>query len=156
MDGLASPQTTPQSEPQQQTKQSLLLDGLRRVEQHSPIWMLPRLITTQNLHQTLADARQRLCDSHREMFKDSGVEVAETCGSGGISVQGDTRIINNGSRGLCWALLGLSVLAFALCAYALCRGPASATANATATAPAPSGNESPQNWRLGLRVTDEP
>lgn len=144
-----------QAEPLPLDKQSLLLDGLRRVEQHSPIWVLPRLITTLNLHEHLTQARQRLCDSHRATMKDAGVDV-ESCSSGGINVQGDTTINGLGTLGT------VAVVLLALCAGAgacallyrhYCGAPFQPTNNVTIEGAKP---ESVENWRLGLRVTDAP
>lgn len=141
-----------QAEQAQPTKQSLLLDGLRRVETHSPVWMLPRLVTTLNLHKHLAQARQRVCDSHREMYKDSGIDMSESCGDGGgISVQGDTNITNNGLK--TWGAVALTLASLlagggATALYGLWNKP-------TIAAVQPSAAEV-QNWRLGLRVTSEP
>lgn len=144
---------TQQAEPLQQDKQSLLLDGLRRVGGHSPVWILPRLITTLNLHQHLAQARQRLCDSHREMFKDS--DVAD-CEGGGISVKGDTTINGLGTLGTVAVVL-LSLAAGAGATALLyghyCGRPFQPTNNVTVEGAKP---ESVDNWRLGLRVTDTP
>ena len=141
-----------QAEQAQPTKQSLLLDGLRRVETHSPVWILPRLVTTLNLHKHLAQARQRVCDSHREMYKDSGVGMSESCGDGGgISVQGDTNITNNGLK--TWGAVAL-MLASLLAGgggtllYGLWNKP-------TIAAVQPN-TQDVQNWRLGLKVTSEP
>ncbi len=87
----ATPQTPPIDSPQQ-TKQSMLLDAFRRVEEHSPIWMLPRLISTQQLHKTLQAARQRARDSHAAQMKLTGIDVANTNDGGGIEVHGDTNV----------------------------------------------------------------
>lgn len=154
MSGPVSPQPTLPPELMQQTKQSLLLDGLQRVAEHSPVWMLPRLITTLNMHQHLSAARQRLCDSHRAMMKDSGVDVGQSCGDGGgISVQGDqtTTINHNGLK--TWGAVAL-VLASLLAGsgatslYAIWNKP-------TIAAVQPSTADV-QNWRLGLKVTSAP
>lgn len=162
MIGLASPNPAPQSEQKQQTKQSLLLDALRRVEMHSPVWMLPRLITTLNLHKHLAQARQRLCDAHKHQHNLMGEKVDDCDDGGGISVQGDTTINNHGLRSL--GMVAAVLLAFligALLAALLCRhfGAASSTANVNLGGvgqPATSTTPTTANWRLGIRVSDTP
>lgn len=152
MIGLESLNQSPPPEQQQPSKQSLLLDGLRRVEQHSPVWMLPRLVTTLNLHQHLAQARQRLCDSHREMMKDTGVDVAESCGDGGISVKGDTTINGLGTLGTLAVVAASLIGGGGIGAAALTLWGARPKPQPVASAPV----ESVDDWKLGLRVTDNP
>ena len=134
--------------PSPPNKQSLLLDALRRVEQHSPIWVLPRLVQTLNLHQHLAQARQRLCDSHRAMMHDAGHEAGPCSDGGGISVRGDTTIHNHALN--IGSLLWLVVLVVALAAAGYCgwvwwNKP---------SRPAVVGEV--EDWKLSLRVTDRP
>lgn len=143
-----------QAEQAQPTKQSLLLDGLRRVETHSPVWILPRLVTTLNLHKHLAQARQRVCDSHREMYKDSGVGMSESCGDGGgISVQGDTATTINNTGLTPWVAVALTLAS--LLAGGGLAGMYAMWSRPTIAAAQPSAAEV-QNWRLGLEVTSTP
>lgn len=157
MIGLAKTKPAPQVEQPQQIKQSLLLDGFRRIEEHSPVWMLPRLVTTLNLHKHLAQARQRLCDSHRAMMKDAGVDV-QSCDDG-ISVQGDTTINNHGLKTLgTVAAILLALIIGALLMLLLPKQFGAATTSTTSVNL--NGIEPPAqsvaNWRLGLKVTDQP
>lgn len=135
------------AEPTPPTKQSLLLDGLRRVEEHSPIWVLPRLVTTLNLHQHLAAARRRLCDSHRAMMKEAGVEVGN-CDDGGISVQGDTTIHHHAPWWLPLLFVPLGLACLWWFGHQVAGGAAVPAAATTAANPA--------NWRLGLKVSSTP
>ncbi len=149
MNGLDETPLTQPIEAQPPSKQSLLLDGFRRLEEHSPVWMLPRLITTQHLQKSLSAARERVCDGHKAQMKLMGADV-ENCGDGGgISVQGDTTINNNGLKtcgvaGLIIAALLAGGIATVL--YLHCNKP---TANVIAKAPQDS-------WKLGLHVSNSP
>ena len=150
MDGQPSQPEQPALSPTQQTEQSLLLDGLRRVTTHSPVWQLPRLIVTRELNQHLLAARRRAADSHKWEMGLLGQAVSDTDG-GGISVQGDTTINNTGLKGWVAALLCLgSMLAggsgFAL--YSLWNKPATPVVASKGT--------DVSDWRLGLRVSDKP
>lgn len=71
------------------SKDSALLDGLRRLTQHSPVMGLPRLIMSHHLHNSLAATRKRVADSHKHIHNLMGEEVGED-DDAGISVQGDT------------------------------------------------------------------
>lgn len=98
------------------SKDKSLLDGLRRLTQHSPVMGLPRLIMTQHLHSSLTASRKRLRDSHKHLHNLMGEDVGED-DDAGINVQGDT--INYHLQGGSWTkpLAGL-LLAGALGAAA--------------------------------------
>lgn len=129
-----------------------MLDGFRRVEEHSPVWMLPRLIATQNMQKLLSAARQRVCDGHKAQMKLMGADV-ENCGDGGgISVQGDTAttIHNTG-------LKPLGMVAAIIAALLVGAGIALLCWYLFACPHTPStGAASADNWRLGIRVSDTP
>ncbi len=151
MVGLANQKPQQPSEQQPQTKDSLLLDGLRRLEEHSPVWALPRLVTTLNLHRHLAAARQRLCDSHQATMKDAGADVQNCDDGGGIGVNGDTTTTINGLRALpvvlgMLAAMGLGAGGTALAAYLLKPTNQPVTTSQSDTA----------NWRLGIKVSNSP
>lgn len=147
MIGLNRLNATPPPEAQPLSKQSLLLDGLRRVEQHTPVWMLPRLVTTLNLHHHLTAARQRLCDSHRAMMKQAGLDDVADCEGSGISVKGDTTIYNNGSKLLPWLVAAaLPVAGWFLNDWL----------DKEQTPPVIAAPGETQDWKLGVKVTDRP
>lgn len=138
-------------------RQQVLLDGYKRIENHAQVYLLPRLISTLNLHKTLAAARQRVCDGHKAQMKLMGSDV-ESCGDGGgISVQGDTIVNNNGLKTL--GAIALAVAALGTGAGAMWLW--SQHESKPVAKPTPPAIETPAepqtgNWRLGLRVTDTP
>src|SRR5262245_3159952 len=93
------------------SKENLLLDGLRRLETHSPLYLLPKVILNHQLFQMLLDSRQRVKDSHKYQQHLLGEEVGNDPDAE-IRLQGDTTTTNNyhGSRALP-LLLGAALLA---------------------------------------------
>lgn len=147
MSGLANP-TAEQIPEQLTTKKRLLLDAFRRIEEHAPVWMLPRLIATLNLHKHLSAARKRLCDSHNYQQTLLGQPVSNCEDGGGISVVGDRITHGLGTLGtiaVVLATLGGAVGATAL--YAYCTKPPAAVEQK---------EQSTENWRLGLKVSSTP
>ncbi len=153
-----------QSEHPLNLRQQVLLDGIRKIENHAQVYLLPRLISTLNLHKMQAAARQRVCDGHKAQMKLMGADV-ESCGDGGgISVQGDTVINNTGLKPL--VATGLMVAALATGAGVMAMWPMiagylpSKTNTPAVVAPAePAATQPAQavdSWKLGLRVTDTP
>lgn len=157
----------------QQTKQSLLLDAFRRIEEHSPVWMLPRLISTQHLHKTLQEARQRVRDSHAAQMNLVGVDVANSSDGGGISVQGDTTVFNLGDASKAGSGLLKKAIPLALAAIAggsalglapmACQWLASKYGNSTPAATQQQSSSNPPSiystvpaYQLDLEVKDTP
>jgi hypothetical protein len=139
----------------QPSKEEMLLDAFRRLKTHSPIYTLPRLIMTQQLHQMMGAARQRVNDGHRHIQHLMGEEVGDD-EDGNISLQGDTTttIHNHKTSGLMSSLLPV-LLAAGLGAAALpawdwwCKRP---TTPPAVVQPAPANDD----WKLGLEVRDTP
>ena len=110
---------------------------------------------TQQLHQMLTAARQRVNDGHRHIQHLMGEEVGDD-EDGNISLQGDTTTtIHNHKTGGMWSSLLPVLLAAGLGAAALpawtwwCNRPPAATQ--------PTTQPTPQtDWRLGLEVKDTP
>ena len=168
MSGTTNPEVT--TEPLEQ--QQLLLDGLRRISQHSPVMMMPRLVMTQHLHQMLSGARKRRDDDHRYQMGLLGVKV-QNQEAPGISLQGDTINHNYMSQKVgaiagpltkAALVAGLVVLggagAYLWDALQSARNPSAPSAPPAVSQPlrlppvvAPTA---PQDWRLGVEVQTQP
>jgi hypothetical protein len=154
----------PSAEPEL-SKEGLLLDGLRRLKGHSPVYLLNRLVLTQQLWMQLSAARRRVNDSHNYYQRVLGEPVSED-DAGNISLKGDTTTTNhityNGSRWLPW-ILGAAAVAGT--AWWMSQ-PSKPTAeppltNATPWAPPlvieePVTEQPRDDWRLGVTVSDTP
>ena len=135
----------------------MLLDGFRRLKTHSPMYVLPRLIMTQQLHQMLTSARQRVNDGHRHIQHLMGEEMGDD-EDGNISLQGDTTttIHNHKTGGLMSSLLPV-LLAAGLGAAALpawdwwCKKPPAVVAPSQPTDPIKL-----PDYGLKLEVKDTP
>lgn len=110
--------------------------------------MLPRLITTQHLQNTLNQARDRLADSHRVQMHLLGEEPVGANGDG-INVRGDTTINMPG-----WVLPLVAALALGAGAplgYMLLTKLAAQPNTVQVQAPVKE-----RDWKLGVIVTDKP
>lgn len=137
------------------TKEKLLLDGLRRLETHSPMYVLPRLILSQHLHSMLLGLKRRLADSHRYQMKLLGEKVGDDPDEG-ISLKGDTTIYNTGSRLLPWLLSAAMLGAGALAGKLLSDKPTQSPPVVEVPAPPTAPPVSVQDWKLGVKVTAQP
>lgn len=135
-------------------KSKHLLDGLRRLTDHSPVMMLPRLVMTQHIQQSLADARARLADGHRYQMQLLGEEASDMPREAGITVQGDTTVLNfGGSPASPSRLRRLLPYVLALAAGGGLAALAPLITGTQSSAPSP---PPPIVYRLGLIVTDHP
>lgn len=167
MSGTSNPESA--SDPL--SLEQLKLDAFRRMENHSPALMLPRLIMSQHLHQRMRAAIKRQDDGHRYQMSLLGVDVANQDPSG-ISLAGDT--INNiyqkasgmssglGKLALAASLLGLGGAgAYLWDALKSAGNPTAPSAPPAVIQPyqppvATPAAAGPQDWRLGVQVTSQP
>ena len=165
MSGTTNPSAT--SEPLD--LQQLKLDGFRRLEGHSPAMLLPRLVMTQHLHQSLARSRGRLADSHRMQMKLLGETVEPETSA--INLQGDTinhiyqsQKATNVGRLLGGGLTVAALVGLAAWLYGALNSPpvprvTEPSVPPLASAPPfvpPQPAARPQDWRLGINVTPNP
>lgn len=133
------------------SKESALLDGLRRLTEHSPVMALPRLILTQHLHNSLIQTRKRLRDSHKHLHNLMGENVGDE-EDGGISVAGDTINYHVGGgwlKPLATMALGAAIPAAAAAGYWWWTKP-------TPPAPTPPAAIQLPDYQLRLEVKDTP
>lgn len=137
-------------------RDQLVLDGFRRIKTHAPVTLLPRLILTQHLFTSLAQARRRLADSHRlQMHLLGGIPMEET--DGNIVMRGDTTIHHHGVtwRGAACGLVAAGALAGAAW-WASLSWPHLRAASRPPTPATSDRSADERDWRLGLVVTDRP
>lgn len=135
-------------------KDSLLLDGFRRLKDHSAALLLPRMIMTQHLFTSLGRSRKRLADSHRYQMNLLGEKVDDE-DDGNIHMQGDTTITNN-YQGASW-LRPLTAAAVIAVGYALWQyWPSRDAALSEPTAVEEPCAGDVQDWKLGVTVSDHP
>lgn len=137
-----------------------MLDGFRRLEQHSPVMMLPRLVMTRHLNRILSGAMERLADGHRYQMNMLGADVESN--DDGISVQGDTNNFHIGA-GAEW-LRSLAMLLPLVAAGAalplvwdwLSADEPAAESQQPSAVVAPPASGYAQPYKLGVVVTDGP
>lgn len=138
-----------QSADSELSKDEMLLDGLRRLKTHSPVYLLPRLILIQNLHRMLGQAQSRVKDGHRYFQHLLGEEVGED--ENKITLQGDTTYTYNGSRWLPWLLTAGAIAAGGYYWWTNQPKPTSQPQEPAVVIETPV-----EDWRLGVIVTDQP
>jgi len=129
-----------------------------RLLDQSPAWGLPRIQAGQMTQAILADARQRVHDSHKAQMKAIGGEASELPEMPDTTIARDVYHITNPAKGT-KSKLGTALLASAsVCAGILGGGGGLALLQWYMNRPTPPAVQTvdPSEWQLGIEVKNEP